>query len=187
MKKKICVFGGAADRIEDRYKDDASFLGQMIGAHGYDLIFGGGDKGLMGACARGAKASGADVTGVIPDFMNKAGVLFQECTHVMITPTMAQRKQVMEEDADAFVAMPGGFGTFEELTEVITLKNLRQMDKPIVILNTSGFYNELLALFEQACAQRFIGKNGLKCYEVAGSAQIAIKILDAEFGKRRNG
>ena len=108
----ICVYGASGDRLDQAYFDAAFELGALLGQRGHSLIFGGGAGGLMGACARGASSAGADIVGVAPRFFDEPGVLYDGCTRFVFTETMRERKGIMEEQAEAFIALPGGIGTF---------------------------------------------------------------------------
>ena len=152
---KICVFCSSSDAVGDVYRRDAAELGRLIGSAGHSLVWGGGDVGLMGAVARGAKGAGAEVVGVIPAFMNRPGVAYDHADRMIVTADMRERKAVMEDMADAFVALPGGFGTLEEISEVITLRTFGAWAKPLVLVSTSGFYDPLRELFERYYTERF--------------------------------
>lgn len=176
--KKICVFGSSSSVLDQSYFDDAFLVGKLIAENGWEMVFGAGDMGMMGHAARGVKSAGGRITGVLPEFMNLPGIPFGDCDELIVSPSMRERKFVMEEMADAFLVTAGGFGTFEELCEVVTLKQLKRHEKAIVILNTNGFYNEMIAMFEKSVAQRFAKEEALSVYEVVktpGEAVDAIK------------
>lgn len=175
--KKICVFGSSSSVLEQSYFDDAFALGKLIAENGWEMVFGAGDMGMMGHAARGVKAGGGKMTGVIPEFMNLPGIPFEKCDELIVSPSMRERKFVMEEMADAFVVTAGGFGTFEELCEVVTLKQLKRHEKAIVILNTNGFFDEMIAMFEKCVAQRFAKEEALSVYEVVNTPPQAIEAI----------
>ncbi len=152
---RICVFCSSSDAVEDIYLEAADSMGKLIGEGGHSLVFGGGRVGLMGAVARAVHRSGGRVTGVIPEVMNRPGVPYQECDELVFTKTMAERKDRMVELADAFVALPGGFGTLEEISDVITRKQFDFVKVPLVAVSTRGFYEPLAALFERYYEKRF--------------------------------
>jgi hypothetical protein len=131
----------------------------------------------MGAAARGVKAEGGYIHGVVPSFFKETGVemLFDKCDKLTYTPTMRERKAIMEDDADAFIVVPGGVGTLEELYEIITLKQLNRHDKAIVIYNIDGYYDDLGNFMKGAVDRKFISKHCLKLYEIMDDAD---KILD---------
>jgi len=153
----ICVYGAASDAIDVRFKDAAYALGKVIAETGHTLVFGAGDTGIMGACARGCHEAGGKSIGIAPKFFDTPGVLCQSCTEMIFTETMRERKGVLEEKSDLFVMAPGGIGTLDEFFEILTLRSLGQHEKKIVILNTDGFYDGLLAVLENGVKAGFIG------------------------------
>lgn len=157
----ICVFGASSSIIDDSFKDQIKKLGKKIAERGYGLIYGAGASGLMGAVAEGAYEGNGKIIGVVPDFfkdedMGVDGKLFNHCTQLLITPTMRERKAVMEQRGDAFVVVPGGIGTFEEFFEVFTLKQLGRHNKPIAVLNINGYYDPMFKMLDNAIEHRFI-------------------------------
>lgn len=158
---KICVFGAASATIDSRYIDAVEKMGEYFAQRGHSLVFGAGGKGLMGAAAKGFKKGGAYIHGVIPEFFKTGDIsvvepVFEFCDKVTYTQTMRERKAIMEDDADAFVIVPGGVGTFEELFEILTLKQLGRHSKPIVIYNVLGYYNFMEQMFDRAINENFI-------------------------------
>ncbi|MCM1438435.1 MAG: TIGR00730 family Rossman fold protein [Roseburia sp.] len=165
---KICVFGAASAHIDEVYIETVEELGYRMAKRGHSLVFGAGGSGLMGAAARGVTRGGGYIHGVVPEFFrdNEIEQLYGKCDKMTYTQTMRERKQIMEDDADAFIIAPGGVGTFEELFEVITLKQLNRHDKAIVFLNIEGYYDELEAFMHVACERKFITPSCLKLYEI---------------------
>ncbi|MBR5387977.1 MAG: TIGR00730 family Rossman fold protein [Clostridia bacterium] len=157
---RICVFGAASNRIDKKYIDDCYALGKLLASRGHDLIFGAGGEGLMGAIARGFKDGGAHVTGVIPKFFEEKGYegMFYSADEIIRTETMADRKTIMEDGADAFIVVPGGIGTFDEFMQVLTLKQLGQHKKAIAVYNLSGFYEGLNAIFDRVIKKKFVNE-----------------------------
>ena len=147
---KICVFGSSSDNLEKEYYDKSFELGKFLGEEGHSLIFGGGSEGLMGAIARGFKEGKGYIKGVAPSFFNIPGTLYQECDELVLTKDMPERKDIMEGEADSFITLPGGIGTFEEVLEVMTLKQLGQINKPICFYNINNYYDELLSSIYKA-------------------------------------
>ena len=145
---KVCVFCSSSDAVSPEYFEAATRLGSLLGSGGHALVFGGGQVGLMGAVARAAKSAGSSVIGVLPLFMNRPGVPFLECDELIYAKDMRERKARMMEMAEAFIALPGGFGTLEELSEVITQKQFGFIRGPLVLVNTFGFYDPLASFFE---------------------------------------
>jgi cytokinin riboside 5'-monophosphate phosphoribohydrolase len=144
----ICVYCASSISVSDVYRDATAALGRLIAERDHALVYGGTQLGLMGILARAAKEAGGRVVGVIPRRMMEHDIAYLEADEMILTETMAERKAAMEARSDAFVALPGGFGTLEEVAQVITLKQLRYVEGPIVLLNTAGFYDHLLAHLE---------------------------------------
>ena len=157
---KICLFGSASDKIDRTYIEKTELLGQEMAKRGHSLVFGGGARGLMGAAARGIKKGGGEIVGVIPKFFE------DECTELILCDTMNERKQIMEDLADAFIITPGGIGTYDEFFEVLTNKQLGRHEKPIALYNIEGFYDELEAMMYTATNKRFIKANCRMLYMV---------------------
>lgn len=153
---RVCVFCGSNMGTDSAYRQSAEELGREIVRRGWELVYGGGSVGLMGALADAVLAAGGVVTGVIPEMLATKELLHSGVTHMHVAPTMHARKALMEELADAFIALPGGFGTFEELLEIITWAQLGIHAKPIGLLNLGGFYDGLTGFFDQAINQGFI-------------------------------
>ena len=143
--KKISVFASAANELDEIYYKDASTLGMLIGTNGYDLVYGGSHRGLMYAVAQAAKTNGADIYAVMPQKMADAGLANPEdCKEFYITKGMRERKAKLDEISDAVIAIAGGIGTLEEISEMMVQKQLSYSNKPTVILNTAGFYDDLI-------------------------------------------
>jgi uncharacterized protein (TIGR00730 family) len=155
MAKLLCVYCGSSRHLEPRYYAAAEAVGRAMVAHGWGLVYGGGNVGMMGSVAQAVKAAGGHVVGVIPDFMLERELAYHEAHELITVGSMRERKRVMEERASAFLALPGGIGTLEELTEIMTLRYIGRIDKPIVILNQDGFYDDLLRFFERMTRERF--------------------------------
>jgi uncharacterized protein (TIGR00730 family) len=154
--KSLCVYCSSSDRLEPKYPVLAEAVGAEIARQGWGLVYGGGKTGLMGAVARGTKRAGGRVIGVIPEFMKARELEFTEADELISVLTMRERKMLMETRADAFLALPGGWGTLEELLEILTLAHLEVLHKPIIILNQDGYYDDLLKLFDRIVAERFM-------------------------------
>lgn len=136
-------------------------------ARGWGLVYGGGKTGLMGAVARSVKVGGGRVVGVIPEFMKARELAYDEADELVTVVTMRERKLLMETRADAFVALPGGFGTLEEIMEILTLRQLDVVKKPCVFLNQDGFYDDLLNLFQRMLDDRFFKPGNMDLFGVA--------------------
>ena len=172
---KVCVFGASSNGIPQTFIDFAYSLGKALAQDGSGLVFGAGTTGLMGACARGADSAGGEIIGVIPERLNIPGIYYENCTERIVTATMHEHKAKMENLADAFVVLPGGFGTTEELMEVMTLKQLGYHEKPIIIANLNGFFDNLLKQFETCVCQGFTHPLFLKLYSVADTVDEVMK------------
>lgn len=151
----VCVFGASSNKIPAKYIAEAERTGRAIAASGRGMVFGAGAHGLMGAAARGVKAGGGRVTGVIPERLNRPGIAFAGCDELIVTATMHERKAEMERRAAAFIALPGGIGTLEELLEVMTLTQLGYLKKPVVLINQDGFFDELLRQIARCADEGF--------------------------------
>lgn len=162
----ICVYGASSQQIHTEYLQAAQDLGAALGEAGFSLVFGAGDTGVMGACARGIARTQGAIIGVAPRFFDKEGVLYQNCTEMIFTDTIRQRKQIMESRADAFVMAPGGIGTLEEFFEILTLKQLGRHCKPIAVLNTRGYFDSLASLLDGAVREGFLEATVLSMYRM---------------------
>ncbi len=176
-QKHICIFASSSENLSPRYYTLAQELGKQIASSGAALVFGGGRQGLMGAAARGAAQNSGSIIGVVPELMNKPGILYEGCSELHSTSTMHSRKQYMEERADGFIALPGGFGTLEELLEVLTLKQLGYHFKPVVILNVDCFFDPLLEQFELIFAEGFAHTAFRSLYELAYTPKEAVRLI----------
>lgn len=156
MRISICVYCGSSGNVSEAYYAVARELGGSIARAGFRLVYGGAHVGLMGAVADAALAAGGEVTGVIPRALVRPEVAHGGLTELREVESMHDRKALMAELSDAFIALPGGFGTFEELFEIITWKLLGFHAKPIVLLNAGGYYDELLSFLEHASREEFI-------------------------------
>lgn len=172
--RSICVFGASSAHIGKNYIDAAFEVGRLIGKRGCGLVFGAGDSGLMGAAARGFDSVGGKITGVIPEKLNVKGIYYEHCTQRIETPTMHERKATMERLADGFIALAGGFGTIEEFMEVLTLKQLNYFDKPIVLLNTMGYYQSLISQLERCVDEGFASAEYGGLYAVCSTPEEAV-------------
>ena len=152
----VCVYCGSRPGRQPAYLDLATRLGAAIGRRGWQLVYGGGKVGLMGAVADAALASGARVIGVIPESLMRPEVGHVGLTELHVVQTMHQRKQLMAERSDAFIAMPGGIGTFEELFEVWTWRHLGYHDRPIGLLDVAGYWQALMGFLKHGCDEGFM-------------------------------
>ncbi|MEO1269024.1 MAG: TIGR00730 family Rossman fold protein [Myxococcota bacterium] len=180
--RRVTVYCSASDRVDAVYRDTAAELGQLLGERGHTLIYGGGSLGLMGLVSQNARKAGGTVHGVILDRLLPIGGDNSHVHELRTVSTMRSRKRGLEESADVFVTLPGGFGTFEELLEVISFKTLSLHHRPIIIVNAAGYYDALLAQFER-CYQDHFAHNPQQrsdpLYQVALTAQEAIALIEA--------
>jgi uncharacterized protein (TIGR00730 family) len=147
----ICVYAGSSDAAGPALIAAARALGEALARDGVRLVYGGGGIGLMGACARAAHAAGGRVLGVMPEFLRQREILFDE-VETIVVPSMHERKMLMFEESDAFVALPGGIGTLEEVVELLSWRRLDLHNKPIVFYNPDGFWDQLFGFLEQTMA-----------------------------------
>lgn len=176
--KSLCVYCASSDRLDPKYAAVAEQTGREIAARGWALVYGGGKTGLMGAVARGTKAGGGKVIGVIPEFMKARELEFIEADELISVVTMRERKLLMETRADAFLALPGGWGTLEELLEILTLAHLETIHKPVVILNQDGYYDDLLRFFDRIVAEKFMRETIRGKYAVARSLAEVFPLIE---------
>ncbi|GGI07778.1 TIGR00730 family Rossman fold protein [Egicoccus halophilus] len=172
------VYTSSSDAIDPRYPAAARAFGRRLGERGDALVYGGTDVGVMGVLAAAVREAGGHVTGVLPRRMYERGIGDEACDELLVTDGMSERKQQMIARADAFVALPGGFGTLEELLEVLTLKQLGYHDRPIVLLNLDGFYDPLLAFFEELFATSFAAEAYRALYAVAAAVDEVFAHVD---------
>ena len=182
MPKLLCVYCSSSDRLDPKYAAAAEELGRELVARGWGLVYGGGKTGLMGAVARAVKARGGRVVGVIPEFMKARELAYDEADELVTVVTMRERKLLMEARADAFVALPGGFGTLEEIMEILTLRQLDVVKKPCVFFNQDGFYDDLLRFFEKMLAERFFKPSNMGLFRVATTVPDIFAQIEAAQG-----
>ncbi|WP_425353792.1 TIGR00730 family Rossman fold protein [Ancylobacter gelatini] len=154
--KSVCVYCGAASGSDSVYLETAIELGRLFARENIRLVYGGGGVGLMGAAARACAEAGGRVTGIIPDFLIGKEQAFEHAHELIVTKDMHERKRLMFERADAFIALPGGIGTLEELVEQLTWVQLNRHTKPVMVLNIAGFWDPLLTLFDHMQATGFV-------------------------------
>lgn len=172
------MFCASSANIDSRYLEAARDLGGLLAREGWRCVNGGGAVGLMGALTDGVLDAGGKVTGVIPKFMVDNGWCYDRLDDVVITADMHQRKQMMSEMASAVIAMPGGVGTLEELLETLTWRQLGLVKVPIIILNTMGYYDPLLAMLHQAIDEGFMKESHARLWRVAATPAEAVALLD---------
>jgi len=176
--KSLCVYCASSDRLESKYLAAATALGAEMARRQWTLVYGGGKTGLMGSVARGVKDGGGRVVGVIPEFMKERELEFTEADELISVLTMRERKMLMETRADAFLALPGGWGTLEELMEILTLDHLEVLKKPAVILNQDGYYDDLLRFFDRMVEEKFMHATIRGKYAVARTVAEVFPLID---------
>ncbi len=174
---KICIFGAASEHIDKVYINSVETLGEELAKRGHTLVFGAGGTGLMGAAARGFAKGKGFIHGVIPEFFREERVelIYENCDKITYTKTMAERKFIMEDEAEAFIITPGGIGTFEEFFEVLTLKQLGRHTKAMAIYNIEGYYDDLEKFMDTVTERKFIT---FKCNELYSVFTDAAKLID---------
>ncbi|MBN8999719.1 MAG: TIGR00730 family Rossman fold protein [Rhizobiales bacterium] len=181
----ICVYCGSSSGGDPVYAEAAERLGRSMGAAGIGLVYGGGSIGLMGILARSVMAAGGRVTGIIPQFLKEREVMLETAHELHVTGDMHERKRAMFERADAFVALPGGIGTLEELVEIMTWAQLGQHRKPVLIANVNGFWDPLVALLQHMADEGFIRPGFEVNYLVADRIEDVVPKLLAASGSSR--
>jgi uncharacterized protein (TIGR00730 family) len=182
MQKLLCVYCSSSDRLDPKYVTATEELGRELVAQGWGLVYGGGKTGLMGAVARGTKSAGGRVVGVIPEFMKARELAYDAADELVTVVTMRERKLLMEARADAFVTLPGGFGTLEEIMEILTLRQLDVVKKPCVFFNQDGFYDDLIRLFERMLAEKFFKPSNMDLFRVANTVPEIFTQIEAARG-----
>lgn len=173
----VCVFAASSSRIDNRYALAAAALGTLFARAKMNVIYGGGGIGLMGILADAVLENGGSITGVIPSFMNDEGWGHPHVKEMIVTTDMGERKRNMFASADAVVALPGGIGTLEELTEAITLRQLGLFKGPVIILNTLNFYNSLIDFLEHMISGHFLRYEHKGIWEIATTPEEVIIAL----------
>lgn len=171
MPRLLCVYCSSSDRIDPKYHEAGRQLGRQLVEHGWGLVFGGSSRGTMRELARAVKAAGGRVVGVIPEFMKAHEWEFKEADELVTVTTMRERRRLMEERAGAFVALPGGIGTLEEFIEIATARYLKQVTRPLVLVNLDGFYDDLLRQFARGAREGFRPENPAEVFAVARTVE----------------
>ena len=177
---RICVYGAASPTIDPEYIRQPEILGEELAKRGHSLVFGGGANGLMGAAARGVKKGGGSILGVIPKFFENETIeaIYDKCDELLTPDTMRERKQLMEDNADAFIITPGGIGTYEEFFEILTLKQLCRHNKPNAIFNIMGYYDGLNEVMNQAMQKNFIRENCSTLFRITDNLDELLEYIE---------
>lgn len=174
---RVCVYCGSRAGTDPLYKDMAVTLGRVLVKRRLALVYGGGSTGLMGALADSVLSDGGHVIGIIPTFLATKELLHTGISETQVTKDIQERKAIMAKHADAFVALPGGFGTFEEVLEILTWRQLAIHDKPIVLLNTNAYFDSLINLIDRAISDGFMTTEHRRLFSIAKSPEEAISIV----------
>jgi len=158
MKMNICLYGSGSREIDEIYTDNAYELGCEIAKHGHTLVFGGGDTGMMGACARGVHDNNGKSLGIAPPWIGDFEPLCEDCSEFIYVNSMDERKNKFVEHSDAFIISPGGIGTLDEFFEIFTLKKLKQHDKEIIVFNIANFFDKMFEMIEEMGEKGFLYK-----------------------------
>lgn len=179
MNKNICVFCSSSDHLPEKYYKAAKELGNAIGNSGNHIVYGGTNVGLMHASALATKQSGGKVIGVIPELIQSKGIASDYADELIVTTDMKERKEVIRDKSDAFIALPGSFGTLEEIMEVITLKQLGYHTKAIVFVDVDGFYSALKTQFDMQYQEKFANESFRQLYTFVDTAEDAIDYINS--------
>ena len=175
----VCLYGASSNEIDQKYIVATEALGEALAKAGHGLVYGAGGCGLMGAAARGMTRCGGHIVGVAPEFLNVDGILYEHCDELVLTETMRQRKQIMEERSDAFIVTPGGIGTYEEFFEIYTLKQLGRHQKPIILYNIDGFFDRLNDILKGLVTDGFMREACLSLLSFATTPDEVLEQLNA--------
>lgn len=177
---KICVYGSASRNLDTYYLDASREFGEELAKRGHSLVFGGSMKGLMGATAEGVAKHGGEILGIAPRFFEDSDADKQICTDFIETESMSERKDLFQINADAFVILPGGIGTFDEFYETIVYKSLGQLDKPVVLYNMNGYYDKLEEFMKVAQEHKFVRVAESQLYECVSTLKEVFLVLEQD-------
>lgn len=173
---KICIFGASSDLIKEEYKIAAYNLGKTLAENGHTLVFGGGKSGLMGAAARGFSAGNGYIIGITPVIFDSDRFLYP-LDEKIVTKTLVDRKETMVQISDAFICLPGGIGTYDELFEVLSERQLDYYNKPVIIYNTLGYYDKMIDFLKDTHDKGFMDEASLSIYHICENPEEVIKAL----------
>lgn len=177
MNKNICVFCSSSEDLESEYYREAEEMAKLIALEGYGIMHGAGIIGLMGALINGTKKVNGTITGVVPESLNKDFIVGSNYQKLVVTKDMKERKEFLRQNSQAFIALPGGFGTIEEIFEVITLKQLKYHSKAIIFLNTLNYYDKLFDFIKEIFTQKFANDKYKNLYYIAKTPHDAINYI----------
>ena len=174
----VTLYGAASNEIDRIYMERVEELGEILASKGHTLVFGAGSSGLMGAAARGFSKAGGRIIGVTPHFMHELEPVYEACTELISTETMSDRKNIMEDKADAFIIVPGGIGTFDEFFQILTLRALGRHQKPIILYNILSFWDGMLSVIGADLFKGFISKEVATGFSVCETPEAVLRILE---------
>jgi uncharacterized protein (TIGR00730 family) len=177
---RACVFCGSSVGANPTYLAEAKSLGQQLAGHGWGLVYGGTSVGLMGATADAALSAGAEVIGVLPRSLRDREIAHQGLTQLHLVGSMHERKALMASLSDAFIALPGGYGTLDEFFEIVTWAQLNIHSKPCILINTDGYYDLLLQFLARAAREDFVRPANLRLVQVARDAAHALRLIQEQ-------
>lgn len=175
---RICLYGSASPKIDNKFTDKGIQLGKEIAKREHDLVFGGGDTGMMGAVAHGVKSKNGRILGIAPSWINEFETLCEGCDELIKTKSMDERKNLFLEKSDAFIISPGGIGTLDEFFEVFTLKKLKRHNKPIVILNIDNYFEEMILMLESMVKKGFLHENNMELFKVSEDIEDTLNYIE---------
>lgn len=175
----ICLYGSGSRKIDESYTDEAYRLGCEMAKRGHTLVFGGGDTGMMGACARGISDNGGKSIGIAPEWIGEFEPLCETCSEFIYVDSMDERKRGFLDNSDAFIISPGGIGTLDEFFEIITLKKLKQHDKMIIVFNINHFFDTMLKMIDEMSEKGFLYKQE-ETYKVAADIDDVFRHLEQD-------
>lgn len=175
---RLCLYGASSNLIDKKYIEATEKLGEEMAKRGHTLVFGGGANGLMGAAARGATKAGGEILGISPKFFDVDGVLYDKCTEFIYTETMQERKHLLVTKSDGFIVMPGGPGTFDELFETLSLRQLGIHNKPIAVFNIDGYFDPLGQMLKNAFNGNFMTEEILQLCPLFNNETELLKYLE---------
>jgi uncharacterized protein (TIGR00730 family) len=178
LPASVCVYCGASENVKPIYKEAARAIGTVLGSNGIRTVYGGGKVGLMGIVADAALAAGGEVVGIIPQHIQSNEVAHLGLTELHVVESMHVRKRMMVDRSDAFVVLPGGFGTLDETFEIITWKQLGLHDSYVVLVNVAGYFDPLLAFVRHALSEGFLTPRHLDLFEVVDRVEDVLPALD---------
>ena len=168
-KKTLCIYCSSSNDLPEKFYKISKELGEMLAQKGYNMVYGGSTRGMMGTIADNALKNGAEVIGVMPEKFQDWGLQQPNLTKLIITKDMRERKATMEKHADAFIAMPGGFGTFEEIFEILVAKQLNYHSKPVIFMNFDGYYDNMFKMFDTVYQNNFAKQETKTLYFIANT------------------